>query len=84
MPEKDIARLHEFRTDLRELQPSPYVSVVPLLLKNDYIVKFRIYFKICTITFRTLKDNQPAYEADLLAHNIYAPQISIDLLFMTT
>ena len=29
-------------------------------------VKFRIYFKICTITFRILEDNQPAYLADLL------------------
>ena len=29
-------------------------------------VKFRIHFKICAITFRTLKDNQPAYLADLL------------------
>ena len=26
----------------------------------------RIHFKICTITFRTLKENQPAYLADLL------------------
>ena len=26
----------------------------------------RIHFKICAITFRTLKDNQPAYLADLL------------------
>ena len=25
-----------------------------------------IHFKICTITFRTLRDNQPAYLADLL------------------
>ena len=29
-------------------------------------VKFYIHFKICTITFRTLKDNQPAYLGDLL------------------
>ena len=29
-------------------------------------VKFRIHFKICTITFRILEDNQPAYLADLL------------------
>ena len=29
-------------------------------------VKFRIHFKICAITFRTLKENQPAYLADLL------------------
>ena len=28
--------------------------------------KFRIHLKICTITFRILKDNQPAYLADLL------------------
>ena len=26
----------------------------------------RIHFKICTITFRTLIENQPAYLADLL------------------
>ena len=28
-------------------------------------VKFRIHFEICTITFRTLKDYQPAYLAEL-------------------
>ena len=48
-------------------------------------VKFRIHFKICTITFQTLKDNQPAHLADLFvrsAQNIYAPQIQRDLLFL--
>ena len=34
------------------------------------------FFKICTLTFRTIKDNQPAYLDN--AQNIYAPQIRID------
>ena len=29
-------------------------------------IEFRFHFKICAITFRTLKDNQPVYLADLL------------------
>ena len=41
---------------------------VPFLKRLHWLpVKFRIYFKICAITFRTLKENQPAYLADLLA-----------------
>ena len=39
----------------------------PILKRLHWLpVRFRIHFKICTITFRTLKDNQPAYLADLL------------------
>ena len=36
--------------------------------KELFPVKSRIHFKICTITFWTKKDNQPAYVADLLVH----------------
>ena len=40
---------------------------VPILKRLHWLpVKFRIHFKICAITFRTLKDNQPAYLANLL------------------
>ena len=40
---------------------------VPILKRLHWLpVKFRIHFKICAITFRTLKENQPAYLADLL------------------
>ena len=39
----------------------------PILKRLHWLsVKFRIHFKICTITFQTLKDNQPAYLAYLL------------------
>ena len=43
---------------------SRYVPILKRLLWLP--VKFRIHFKICAITFRTLKENQPAYLADLL------------------
>ena len=40
---------------------------VPILKRLHWLpVKFCIHFKRCAITFRTLKDNQPAYLADLL------------------
>ena len=40
---------------------------VPILKRLHWLpVKFRIHFEICAITFRTLKENQPAYLADLL------------------
>ena len=40
---------------------------VPILKRLHWLpVKFRIHFKICAITFRALKDNQPAYLTDLL------------------
>ena len=43
--------------------PTIYRSV-PILKRLHWLpVKFRIHFKICAITFRTLKDNQPAYLA---------------------
>ena len=39
----------------------------PILKRLHWLpVKSRIHFKICAITFRTLKENQPAYLADLL------------------
>ena len=39
----------------------------PILKRLHWLpVKFRIHFKICAITFQTLKDNQSTYLADLL------------------
>ena len=63
MPEKDIARLQRVQNCL-----APRFShSVPILKRLHWLpVKFRIHFKICAITFRTLKENQPAYLADLL------------------
>ena len=43
---------------------------VPTLKQLHWLpVKFRIHFKIYAITFQTLKENQPAYLADLLARS---------------
>ena len=69
IPEKDIARLQHVQNCLaRVVTKAPRFSrSVPILKRLHWLpVKFRIYFKICAITFRTLKDNQPAYLADLL------------------
>ena len=91
MPEKDIARLQRFQNCLaRVVTKAPRFSRSTPVLKRLHLlpIKFRIHFKICTITFRTLKDNQPAYVSDLLVHPkcskhlIYAPQIQIELLFL--
>ena len=44
-----------------------FSSFVPILKRLHWLpVKFRIHLKICAITSRTLKDNHPAYLADLL------------------
>ena len=69
MPEKDIARLQRVQNCLaRVVTNAPQFShSVPILKRLHWLpVKFRIHFKICAITFRTLKENQPAYLADLL------------------
>ena len=69
MPEKDIARLQLVQKCLaRVVAKDPRFSrFFPILKRLHWLpVKFRIHFKICAITFRTLKVNQPAYLADLL------------------
>ena len=69
MPEKDIARLERVRNSLaRVVTNAPRFSrSVPILKRLHWLpVKIRIHFKICTITFRTLKEDQPAYLVDLL------------------
>ena len=69
MPEKDIARLQRVQNCLaRVVTKAPRFSRSVRILKRLHWlpVKFRIHFKICAITFRTLKENQPAYLADLL------------------
>ena len=69
MPEKDIARLQRVQNCLaRVVTKAPrFSSSVPILKRLHWLpVKFRIHFKICAITFQTLKENQPAYLADLL------------------
>ena len=69
MPEKDIARLQRVQNCLaRVVTNAPrYSRSVPILKRLHWLpVKFRIHFKICAITFRTLKENQPAYLADSL------------------
>ena len=59
---------------------SPSVPILKQLLWLP--VKFRIYFKICTMTFWTIKSNLTAYFADFIffvqkAQKIYATQIQI-------
>ena len=70
MPEKDIARLQRVQSCLaRVVSKAPRFSLyVPILKRLNWLhCKCRIHFKICAITFLTIKDNQPAYPADLLA-----------------
>ena len=69
MPEKDIARLQRVQNCLARVvtKAQRFSRSIPILKRLHWLpVKFRIHFKICTITFRTLKDNQPAYLAALL------------------
>ena len=69
MPENDIASLQSVQNCLaRVVTNAPRLSQsVPVLKRKHWLpVKFRIHFKICAITFQTLKDNQPAYLTDLL------------------
>ena len=78
MPERDLARLQRFQNCLaRVVTKAPRFSrSVPILKGLHWLpVKFRIHFKICALTFRTLKENQPAYLADLLVR----PKCSIYL-----
>ena len=69
MTEKDIARLQRVQNCLARVatKAPPYIRCVPILKRVHWLpVKFRFDLKICTITFRALKDNQPAYLTDLL------------------
>ena len=57
-----------------------FSCTVPILKQLHWLpVTFRINFKTCTVHFRTLKDNQLAYLADLLL-KISTLQFQIDLL----
>ena len=59
MPEKDIARLQRVQNCLaRVVTKAPRFSrSVPIQKRLHWLpVKFRIHFKICAITFRTLKE----------------------------
>ena len=74
MPEKDIARLQHVQNCLSSVvTKAPRFSCsVPILKRLHWLTgKFRFHFKICAITFRALKDNQPAYLTDLLARPKY-------------
>ena len=52
---------------IRDLRQIPHDLVVPILKRLHWLpVKFRIHFKICAITIRTLKVNQTTYLAALL------------------
>ena len=89
MPEKDIARLQRVQNCLaREVTNAPRFSrSVPILKRLNWLpVKFRIHFKICAITFRTLKENNLhiwlIYLFGRNAQNIHAPLNQIDLLFL--
>ena len=69
MPEKDIARLQRVQNCLaRTVNKAPRFShSIPILKRLHWLpVKFRIHFKICAITFLTIKENKLAYLADLL------------------
>ena len=69
IPEKDIGRLRCVQNCLeRVINKATRLSRSTPILKRLHClpVKILVHFKICTITFRTLKDNQPAYLADLL------------------
>ena len=70
MPEKNIARLQRVHNCLaRVVTKAPRSSRPVSILKRLHWlpVRFPIHFKICAIIFRTIKDNQAAYLADLLA-----------------
>ena len=74
MPDKDITRLQRVQNCLaRVVTNAPRFSrSVPILKRLHWLpVKFHIHFKICAITFRKLKENQPAYLADLLVRPKY-------------
>ena len=69
MPEKDIARSQSVQNCLARVATNAprFSRSLPILKRLHWLpVKFRIHFKICAITFRTLKENQPKYLADLL------------------
>ena len=69
IPEEDIARLRRVQNCLaRVVTKAPRLRrSTPILKRLHWLpVKFRIHLKICTITFRPLKNNQPAYLADSL------------------
>ena len=77
MPEKDIARLKRIQNCLaRVVTMAPRFSRSVPILKRLHWLPGKFHFKICTITFQTLKDKQPAYLDDF--QNIYPPQIRID------
>ena len=60
MPEKDIAKLQRVQNCLARVitKAHQFSRSVPILKRLHWLsVKFHIHFKICAITFRTLKEN---------------------------
>ena len=63
----DIARIQRVQNCLTRVvtQAPRFSRSTPILKRLHWLPVFN-HFKICRITFRALKDSQPAYLADLL------------------
>ena len=88
MPEKVMVRLQRVQNCLARVgtKAPRFTCSFHILKRLHWLpVKFRIHFKICTITFWALNDNHPACVTDFVisrnALNIHAPHIQIDWLF---
>ena len=68
--DKDINRLQRVQNCLARVvtRSPPRTRSAPLLHKLHWLpIKFRVQFKICLLTFKTLSTVQPAYLHDLLS-----------------
>ena len=66
----DLAKLQRVQNRLARVvtKTPPFTRSVPLLRSLHWLpVKFRVDFKICLLTYKTLSEKQPAYLHSLLA-----------------
>ena len=73
--DKDILKLQRVQNRLARVvtKSPPFTRSIPLLRSLHWLpVKFRIKFKVCLLTFKTLTEKQPIYLHDLLVPSVPA------------
>ena len=71
--ETDLTKLQRILNCLARVvtKPQPFTRSVPLLRSLHWLpVNYRVYFKICLLTYKALHDEQPVYLRSLIATSL--------------
>lgn len=73
LADKELRRLQRIQNRLARVitKSPPFTSSIPLLRSLHWLpIKFRINYKLCLITYKTLKEKQPVYLNDMLVPSV--------------